>query len=477
MDEPIYFFDTTPLYSIGENATISQIAIAPHRYFQGADLAWMMISSALVLLMVPGIALFYSGVSNSQFALSQAWLPIMTTAVVGLEWYLWGYSIVFSNGPSSHTFWGGTDGIALHNVLLRPVPSSKDLQTEGPVIPELVYALFQGMFASFTASLVSGAAIWKDRPGQFLVFIILWTTFVYNPIARWTWNPEGWSNKRGVLDFAGGTAVHICAGATVFAHSMYHLDQPGKGDSHNVENVLLGTLLLWIGWLGFNGGSALGANLRAVSACISTHLSACAGGVTLCLLRSISGYIWPSSDGEHARNAHVFRWSILEFCNGAVVGLVCITPAAGYVPHQISPLFGVIGALFCSQLTPISEDLDDTHGIIVFHGFGGLVGMVLTGFFARKDVARLDGFTNIMGGGWDGHWAQLGWQVADALAGMAWAFTITIIILLALEPVMYFARSKRARYSTVTGDKLTDEWTMREAIEMLDNPTRQAISR
>lgn len=293
--------------------------------------------------------------------------------------------------------------------------------------------------------MVSGAAIWKDRPGHFLVFIILWTTFVYNPIARWTWNPEGWSNKRGVLDFAGGTAVHICAGATVLAHSMYHrflpkveeflesilgssshparpptnnpngipagpseVDQPGKSDSHDVENVLLGTLLLWIGWLGFNGGSALGANLRAVSACISTHLSACAGGVTLCLLRSISGYIWPSPGGEPARNAHVLRWSILEFCNGAVVGLVCITPAAGYVPHQISPLFGVIGALCCSQLTPISEDLDDTHGIIVFHGFGGLIGMVLTGFFARKSVARLDGFTNIMGGAWDGHWAQLG---------------------------------------------------------------------
>ncbi|KAJ9644442.1 hypothetical protein H2199_003405 [Coniosporium tulheliwenetii] len=436
MDEPIYFFDTTPLYSIGENATIPQIAIAPYRYFQGADLAWMMISSALVLLMVPGIALFYSGVSNSQFALSQAWLPIMTTAVVGLEWYLRGYSIAFSNWPSSHTLWGDTDGIAFHNVLLRPVPSSKDLQADGPVIPELVYALFQGMFASFTASLVSGAAIWKDRPGHFLVFIVLWTTFVYNPIARWTWNPEGWSNKRDVLDFAGGTAVHICAGATVLAHSMYHrylpkveeflesipgssshparpptnnpngvpagpgeVDQPGKGDSHNVENVLLGAPTLdRMAWL----------------------------------QRRIR------SRGEPQSSLRVY---------------------------------------FNPSLRLRREDLDDTHGIIIFHGFGGLIGMVMTGFFARKSVARLDGFTNITGGGWDGHWAQLGWQVADALAGMGWAFTITLIILLALEPLMYFARSKRARYSKVTGDKLTDEWTMREAIEISEIPTRQAIPR
>lgn len=303
--------------------------------------------------------------------------------------------------------------------------------------------------------MVSGAAIWKDRPGHFLVFIVLWTTFVYNPIARWTWNPEGWSNRIGALDFAGGTAVHICAGATVLAHSLYHrslpkiedflerilggpshpgrpptnnsnpvaadrtsgsaspgeVDQPRKGDSHNVENILLGTLLLWIGWFGFNGGSALGANLRAVSACVSTHLSACAGGVTLCLLRSLPGSVAPGPARDPTRDAHGFRWSIIEFCNGAVVGLICITPAAGYVPHQISPVFGIIGALFCSQITPVSEHLDDTHGIVVFHGFGGLIGMLLTGFLARKSVARLDGFTKIKGGGWDGHWLQLGYVV------------------------------------------------------------------
>lgn len=519
MDEPTYSFDTGPLFSIGENATVLDIATAPYRYLQSADLAWMMMSSALVLLMVPGIALFYSGVSSSQFALSQAWLPIMTTATVGLEWYLWGYSIVFANSPSSRTFWGGTDGIALHNVLFRPIYASGDSQIGGPAIPELVYAIFQGMFACFTASLVSGAAIWKDRPGHFLVFILLWTTFAYNPIARWTWNPEGWSNRIGALDFSGGTAVHICAGATVLAHSLYHhwlpkierflegilggpsrparppannsirvpaqrasssvspgeMDQPGKDASHNVENILLGTLFLWIGWFGFNGGSALGANLRAVSACVSTHLSACAGGVTMCLLRSLSGYIWPQPAQERSRDAHVFSWSIIEFCNGAVVGLICITPAAGYVPHQVSPIFGIIGALCCSQMTPVSEYLDDTHGIIVFHGFGGLIGMLLTGFFARKNVARLDGFTEIAGGGWDGHWVQLGWQIADALAGIGWAFTITLIILLTLEPFMYLSRSKQARYPKETGDKLTDEWTMREAVELSEISRRHAL--
>ncbi|KAF7504855.1 hypothetical protein GJ744_001653 [Endocarpon pusillum] len=521
MGEPTYVLGTVPPYSSGQNATIPQIGAAPYRYFQGADLAWMMMSSALVLLMVPGIALFYSGVSKSRFALSQAWLPIMSTAIVGLEWYLWGYSIAFSNSPSSRVFWGSTDGIALHNVLFRPVRSSGDLQTEGPVIPELVYALFQGMFACFTASLVSGAAICKDRPGHFLVFILLWTTFVYNPIARWTWNPEGWSNSMGALDFAGGTAVHICAGATVLAHSVYHrclpkveaflerilggprspagppttnsngvsadqtlvaahsrvADQPGQEPSHNVENVLLGTLLLWIGWFGFNGGSALGANLRAVSACVSTHLSACAGGVTLCILQLLPGSVAPGRARDRTGDGSVFMWSIVEFCNGAVVGLICITPAAGYVPHQISPVFGIIGALICSHVTSISVKLGDTHGIIVYHGVGGLIGMFLTGCFARKNVAHLDGFTNIKGGGWDGHWVTLGWQIADALAGMGWAFTITLVILLLLEPFMYLSRDKRARYPIEHGGKLTDEWTIQEAVEMSEVPSRRTLPR
>jgi ammonium transporter, Amt family len=197
--------------------------------------------------------------------------------------------------------------------------------------------------------------------------------------------------------------------------------------------MLLGTLLLWIGWFGFNGGSALGANLRAVSACVSTHLAACSGGLTLCLLRAFSEYLFPETRPNPVRapgNLHnhtstaarlsptpapqqgprAFIFSIAEFCNGAIIGLVCITPAAGYVPHQIAPVFGVVATLLCSQLTPLGDLLRDTQNIIVVHGIGGLVGMLLTGAFARGLVTALDGVHGgeDSRGGWDGHWRQLG---------------------------------------------------------------------
>lgn len=302
---------------------------------------------------------------------------------------------------------------------------------------------------SHSASLVSGAAVWKDRPGHFLIFILFWTTFVYNPIARWTWNPAGWPSTKRVLDFAGGTPVHICAGATVLAHSLYHLYLPelesflgkvlhpdrgtssigtsrsatvdwrtgftvacqshetGRDGSHNIRNVLTGTLFLWIGWFGFNGGSALGANLRAVSACISTHLSACAGGVTLCIWRSFSEY-FEERRNEDTDTPQAFSFSVAEFCNGVIIGLVCITPGAGYVRHQVSPLFGIIGVIVCANFTPFSDKLKDTYFIVVVHGLGGIVGMFLTGCFATNEVAHLDGFTNIDGGAWDGKGKQIG---------------------------------------------------------------------
>jgi len=170
--------------------------------------------------------------------------------------------------------------------------------------------------------------------------------------------------------------------------------------------VLLGTLFLWIGWFGFNGGSALGANLRAVSACVSTHLSASAGAFTQCVWRSFSRF--RARRKQDPSGVHEFSFSIGEFCNGALIGLVTITPAAGYVPHQVSPLFGIIGVIVCVNFTPLSDLLKDTHCIVVVHGLAGLVGMFLTGCFARKSIARLDGFTVIKGGAWDGNPKQIG---------------------------------------------------------------------
>ncbi|KAH0555823.1 hypothetical protein GP486_006233 [Trichoglossum hirsutum] len=236
-------------------------------------------------------------------------------------------------------FWGNSDGIALHNVLARPVGNKL-----GPKIPELVLVLYQGMFACFTASLVCGAVIRKIKPGPFLVFIFLWSTFAYDPIARWSWNPQGWSAQYGVLDFAGGTVVHISSASSVAAYTLFFKYWAQKSYSkeqidslieeqppHNITNVVLGTLFLWIGWFGFNGGSALGANLRAVSACVSTHLAACAGGVCGILME----WMWESLEAVQADYQPEGKtpglYSIISFCNGAVAGLVAITPAAGYV--------------------------------------------------------------------------------------------------------------------------------------------------
>ncbi|KAF2176446.1 Rh-like protein/ammonium transporter, partial [Zopfia rhizophila CBS 207.26] len=309
------------------------------------DLAWIIVSSALILLMIPATGLLYSGTSNRS-TIYMTWMPTITTATVGLVWFLWGYAIAFS--PSGSGFWGGSSGIVLHNVLIRPVGNE-----EGPQIPELLYALFYGMFACFTASIVSGATIYKERTSRWIIFIIAWTTFVYCPIAHWSWNPEGWGNKWGILDFAGGTPVHITAGTSAIA---YH-----------VSTLLTGTTLIWIGWFGFNSGSALGANMRAVSACISTHLSACAGGITACLLESLY---------------HLERL-VVQFCNGAVVGLVSVTLAAGYISPYFAPIFGFISAFSSFYALRLSKYLFDTLNIFAIHAVGGFVSMILTAFFAQ----------------------------------------------------------------------------------------------
>jgi ammonia channel protein AmtB len=292
---------------------------------------------------------------------------------------------------------------------------------------------------------------------------------------------------RGSLDFAGGTAVHITAGSSVLAHGVFYvwvlprieallglkfgassnesqngtLPQNGQATTNPVvsasstsnagaiaatngapashhdthrpppteagaigqTNVILGSLFLWLGWFGFNGGSALGANLRAVSACMCTHLAACSGGVTFCLMSAVVEYVWPEADAETAdqnntrrrpsRRAYKpIKFSIVDFCNGAIIGLVCVTPAAGFIPHQVAPVFGIVGAIVCfgAMQTPLSDIVADMHYIFIVHGVGGLVGMILTGFLARGQVSALDGISSVdrNKGGWDGRWIQIG---------------------------------------------------------------------
>lgn len=494
----------------------------------GSDIVWMLISSGLVLLMVPAVCLFYSGASNRRMSLTLFRLPLITAALVGFQWYLWGYTLAFTPAvppPSPGVSWYGGDsrGNALHDSLARPVGA------DGAKIPELLYQFYEGMFASFTASLVCGGTI-RDVPvGRFLVFITLWSLLVYNPVARWSWHWAGWSNQYGVMDFAGGTAVHITSGTAVLAFYVFHaLDtkgfshcwkrfweiflrrakkpfrrlgryrrrnigpprrvvQPGTIDEqdsddyelgnrsangpgrkehqinnsggdpetagipephqsaaqlglgpevdhppHNVNNMVLGTALLWIGWFGFNGGSALGGNLRAVSACVSTHVAACAGGTTSLLLFWLASALARASAKEEDEEHKVP--SVTHFCDGAVIGLVAITPAAGYVPAWSSGIFGVVSAIVVYLLKQFTKEMlaDEPLYVFAIHAGGGWVGMFLTGCFADPSVVGLDGYSTIPDRTIAG---RLRYQMLDAFMGLFYTFVTTLLILYGLKAV------------------------------------------
>ena len=234
----------------------------------------------------------------------------MSVAVTTFQWFLWGYSLTFSHtaGP----FIGNLENIGLRNVLARPSVASDR-------IPDLLFAVYQGMFSALTVALATGAAAERGRMLPCVVFMFVWATIIYDPIACWTWNPQGWSNKMGGLDFAGGTPVHIASGCAALAYSMVLGKRRGHGTHelnyrpHNVTHIVIGTVFMWVGWFGFNAGSALGANMRAVLAAAVTNLAACVGGITWCVL-----------DYRLEK-----KWSTVGFCSGVIAGLVSITPGSG----------------------------------------------------------------------------------------------------------------------------------------------------
>jgi ammonium transporter, Amt family len=259
-----------------------------------------------------------------------------------------------------------------------------------------------------------------------IVFIFIWSTVIYDPIACWTWNPSGWVAKLGGLDFAGGTPVHISSGAAALAYSLmlgkrngYHATHGLPYRPHNVTHVVIGTVFLWVGWFGFNGGSALSANMRAIMACVVTNLAASVGGVT-----------WVLMDFRLDQ-----KWSTVGFCSGAIAGLVAITPASGFVPAWSAPVFGIVGAIACNFATKLKFYLqvDDALDIFAVHAVGGLVGNLLTAFFAADYIAHLDGLTVIPGGFLNGHYIQLGYQLADSVSGFAYSFVGTCLILFVMN--------------------------------------------
>ncbi|KAI9140629.1 putative ammonium transporter protein [Paraphysoderma sedebokerense] len=383
---------------------------------ESGNTAWVLTSTALVFIMIPGLGYFYSGLAREKNALSLLLISLISVAVVLIQWFLFGFSLSFSTtgGP----FIGNFDFALFRNVY-----------TEGSVMPAvstLTLAIFQGMFASITPALAVGAAAERFSFGPMIVFIFIWTTLVYDFLAYWTWGANGWLYKLGALDYAGGTPVHMSSGFAGLALAIYTGKRNDVGHNeplqpHSMSSVILGTALLWFGWLGFNGGSGLGANSRAANALIVSNLAACAAGLTWMLI-------------DYIRDRRV---SALGFCSGVVAGLVCITPGSGFVGPAAALLFGFLGGVVCCFSTQIKHRLgfDDTLDVFAIHGVGGVLGAFLTGIFAEQHWIATDGTNTLPGGAINGHGMQILYQLASIGAGCGWSFVVTYIILFVMGKV------------------------------------------
>jgi len=382
------------------------------------DMSWLLSSNALVMIMTPGVGFFYSGLLRRKNALSMVWLGVVIYALVSVQWFFWGYSLAFAANGSK--FIGTLSNFGFMGVLELPSAGSSR-------VPALSYAVYQNMFATITPVLAFGAAAERGRMGPVLICAFMWATLVYDPIACWTWAPNGWLFQLGSLDFAGGGPVHMTSGTCALAYSIWLGKRAGYATGklsyrpHNVTHVILGTVLLWFGWFGFNGGSALSANLRAVQASMVTNLAASVGGLT-----------WMALDWRLER-----KWSAVGFCSGAISGLIGITPASGYVGSPAAVAIGFVTAIACNFATKLKFifHYDDALDIFATHGVGGIVGNLLTAIFADSRVAGFDG-TTVIPGGWINHnYVQLGYQLASVCAIVGYTFVMSMIIFVIVDHI------------------------------------------
>jgi Amt family ammonium transporter len=338
--------------------------------YNSADIGWILVATALVFLMTPGLAFFYGGMVHRKNVISTMIKSVVAAGVVSILWVVIGFSLCFGDSM------GGVIGNPSTFLFFKGVMSGGPWSL-APTIPLGLFALFQLMFAIITPGLVVGAVAERIRFTSYILFIALFSLLVYAPIAHWTWHPEGFLFKMGVLDFAGGTVVHISAGCAALAGALVlkrrqsHIENKEIPPA-NIPYVLIGTGLLWFGWFGFNAGSALAANSLAVSAFASTNTAAAAAGLS-----------WMFFDAMRGKKP-----SVLGFCIGAVVGLVAITPGAGFVAVPQSIFIGVLAAIISNVAVYYKQksSLDDTLDVFPCHGVGGIVGMLLTGIFATKAV-------------------------------------------------------------------------------------------
>ena len=389
------------------------------------DNAWMLTASALVLMMTPGgLAIFYSGLSRQKNAVNTLHMVFITTGIIGVQWVLFGYSLAFGPDAMGNGFIGTLDWAGL-NYVLHDVPSDVYGGLAGPTIPHQTYMVFQMMFAIITPALIVAALAERMKFSAFVIFIILWATFVYDFAAHWTWSlgsggtHVGWTGALPSLDFAGGTVIHITSGWSGLVIALMLGRRLGYGkipmEPHNISLIVLGAALLWVGWFGFNAGSAGAAQTNATSAFVATQIATSMAAVTWALIS------W----------GHTGRPSTVGAASGAVAGLVAITPASGYVGPMASIIIGIVASIACYAAVMFKnqrkwDDALDTWGV---HGIGGLVGALLTGIFAQKI------YTPIADGLAFGNPQQLLNNAIGAFASLAWAMGITAAIIKIMDAV------------------------------------------
>ncbi len=378
------------------------------------DTAWLLVSTALVLAMTaPGLALFYGGMVRSKNSLGTIMQSFIILCVISIQWVLWGYSLAF--GPDKGHIIGGLEWLGLNGVGLEP---NADY---GATVPHQAFMIFQMMFAVITPALITGAFAERMKFSSFLVFTLLWATFIYDPLAHWVWAVGGWVRNLGALDFAGGTVVHISSGISALACAIVLRQRLGYGrehmSPHNLPMTVLGASLLWFGWFGFNAGSAVASGALATSAFVVTNTATATAALA-----------WMFAEWMYRGKP-----TVLGAASGAVAGLVAITPASGFVGPMPSIVIGLGAGVFCylAVLWKSKLGYDDALDVVGIHGIGGIWGALATGLFASKAInaAGADGL-------FYGNPAQFGIQAMAVLISVVFAFTGTFIILKLVDGLM-----------------------------------------
>ncbi|HWS21413.1 MAG TPA: ammonium transporter [Methanoregula sp.] len=384
--------------------------------FDSATTVWLMVSAALVMLMIPGVGLFYAGLVRRKNIISMIALSFVVLAVISIFWMVIGYSLAF--GPDIGGVIGNLDYAFLNGV-------GTDAGEKG--YPPLGFMVFQLFFAAVTLTIITSGVAERVRLSSFIVFMLLWTTFVYCPIAHWAWG-GGWAQSMGLLDFAGGTVVEICSGFSALAIALVIKSRAGFGkysmEPYNIPLALIGAALLWFGWFGFNAGSALAVNGVAVIAFVNTNAAAAAGTLA-----------WMGASWYHGKP------SSLGMVSGAIAGMVAITPAAGYVTPMVSILIGIVAGLICygAMLFRIRKELDESLDAWAIHGMGGLWGTIATGVFAAMAVCGISGLV-------EGNTQQFMINGVSALAALVFSFVITYIIASIIDRTMGLRVSSDEEY-------------------------------